>query len=149
MNNLFILLIFVSLSFFGLVQSDLYFGSRNGACYPIKEILDEIENTYDGLSKNNKTSKFSTYTAFNPQQCQSRSSDALHCCLVSVQSEHYWFNFCGRVANDDYDTIKDYIEELKKNRDFGQSDKTFKIDCGANYNKLFSFTILLIFVLFL
>ena len=148
MRFLSIFLVSISLLFFDLVKSDLYFGSNGGECYEIGDKIKQIEDL-DGRSKNNKTEEFRGYSAFNTQQCQSRSKDNYKCCFVSIQYDHYWFNFCGMVDKDNYKNIPSYINDLKIDKGFECSEKKFKIDCGANYNKLFSFGFLLILVLIL
>ena len=147
MRFLSIFLVSISLLFFGLVKSDLYFGSNGGACYEIADKITKIENL-DGRSKNNKTEEFREFSAFNTQQCQSRSNGD-KCCFVSIQYDHYWFNFCGKVDKDNYKNIPNYISALKIDTGFECSEKKFKIDCGANYNKLFLFGFLLVLALIL
>ena len=147
MKYLSIFLVSLSLLFFDLVKSDLYFGKNGRECYEISDTLTKIAGL-DGRSKNNKTEEFRDYAAFNTQQCQSRSNDNYKCCFVNIQYDHYWFNFCGMVIGNKYENIPSYINELK-GTGFEGSKKIFKIDCGANYNRLFSFAFLLILALIL
>ena len=147
-----VFLIFISLSVFDLVKSDLYFGLNNKTCHDINETLNVIDFIYNKTSENNGTTEdFRDYIAYNPQQCKSRKTKNYRCCLVKIKSDGFGYNFCGLVSDNDYSDISKIIENIKNDqeRNFTQTLNYIKIDCESNYNKIFSFAILLMIVLIL
>ena len=148
-----VFLILVSLSVFNSVISDLYFGSNNRTCYEANDTLYKIKDICEIPKVNRTNEDFRDYTAYNPQQCQSRSSnlpDGGECCLFKIKYEEFSYNFCGQVTKEEYDNIPGLIDNiLEQNKTLSNNKKDIKIDCESNYNKIFSFAFLLMIVLIL
>ena len=159
-----LLLSLLIISFYFLTNQLVIEEKENNKCANINDNI-----LYNLRTRGQIPNLYKTYYGYNAQNCRLRDSK-YDCCYMSVghrkkddKGKEYvkWYNFCGKINNENYKEQKNFIEAFvddvvyESNKEVfiktDKKDKTIylKIDCfGTKINFVKSLGLALLFLLF-